>query len=121
MSESYRNEFILAGSKKYFVSVLKQKQGEIIIMSIKIKPITISTRRNARLRQQNIKRQIAEEARLQQITRNAAKSVAEPCYTLNVNKSLLNESSIQKTVQNYSGKSDLVDSVWAPWSKNFRK
>ena len=120
MSENYRNEFILAGSKKYFVSVLKQKQGEIIIMSIKIKPITISTRRNARLRQQNIKRQIAEEANLQQITRDAAKSVAEPCYTLNVNKNMLNENTIHQTTLDYSGKLDLVDSVWAPWSKNFK-
>ncbi|MEE3348674.1 MAG: hypothetical protein VZR09_01410 [Candidatus Gastranaerophilaceae bacterium] len=90
-------------------------------MSIKIKPISISARRNAKIHQQNINKKIAEEAKLQQITRDVAKSVTEPIYTLNVNKSLLNESSIQKTVQNYSGKSDLVDSVWAPWSKNFRK
>ena len=89
-------------------------------MNIKIKPITISTRRNARLRQQNIKRQIAEEARLQQITREAVKSVAEPRFVLNINKNLLNENTVQKTTQDYSGKLDLVDSIWAPWSKNFK-
>ena len=90
-------------------------------MSVKINPISIGARKNARLRQQSINRRNAEEAKLQQIIRDAAKSVMKPKYILNVNKGSLNESSVQKITQDYSGKLDLVDSVWAPWSGQLRK
>jgi len=66
--------------------------------------------------------QKAEEVRIQGVVERIAKSVMNPMrkVTVKVNGDIT-DFSATKLSQEYTTKLGITDSIWAPWSKNFKK
>ena len=66
--------------------------------------------------------QKAEELKIQSIVERIAKSIMNPTrkVTVLVNGDIT-DFSATKLSQEYSTELSITDSVWAPWSKNFKK
>jgi chromosome condensin MukBEF ATPase and DNA-binding subunit MukB len=63
----------------------------------------------------------AEEARLTEICKRVAKSVCDPMKKVNISKSGdIAEISIQDIVLKNQGTLSMTESIWAPWSQNFK-
>jgi len=90
-------------------------------MSLKLKPITIGSKRKLATRQKKAAMRKAAEERLQNYTRNLAREILGVPRRVTVNKGDISEFSAHSLSQNYVGKLDMANSVWAPWSKSYRE
>jgi len=67
-------------------------------------------------------RKIANEQKLQEITKKVARSILDTTKKVTVSKTGdITEFSVEKIIQEYDGKMELVDNIWAPWSKSYKK
>ena len=90
-------------------------------MDLKIQFSNIGEKLAYRRRQENIAQRTAQEKKLQAITQRAAREILGTKHvSVNVN-TVDNSRNVSDIINDYNAKVTLVDSVWAPWSKSFRK
>ncbi len=91
-------------------------------MRSKIAITTIGDKRAARIRQHNFKMRKAAEERFNKYTHNLAKSLLNQHKDLTVyTSSDIAKFSVDYIIKDYAGKLAITDSIWAPWSKCFKK
>ena len=90
-------------------------------MDLKIRFSNIGEKLAYRKRQQDIAQRAAQEKKLQAITQRVAREVLGTKHvSVNVN-TVDNSRNVLDIINDYNAKASLTSSVWAPWSKSFRK
>lgn len=82
----------------------------------------LGEKRQTQRRMQLKAQRIARDLKLKELTAKVAKSIMDPMkkVTVNVNGDIV-EFSTEAVINDYLGRMSMTDSIWAPWSKSFKK
>jgi len=92
-----------------------------INMPLKVNFLNIGEKRIARQRKLLAEKRQKDEIKLQEMVKNAAKNISKNKVKLEISPNNLGEISITDISQTYRGILAYSDSIWAPWSKSFKK